>query len=852
MLAAFLSSPTLQAQSPGDKDYFETYVRPVLVKNCIHCHGPAKQESGLDLTTLDAMLRGGDSGAALVQGDSTQSLLMSAIRHESLQMPPDKKLEESEIDHLAQWISKGAIWPQGEVLRAVSKVTEEDRKWWCLQPIAKAALPTVTQEDWCRNEIDFFILQKLEAEGLGPTPVATTDHLQRRAHFALTGLPPKFKPGLISQSEDPNWYERMIDQLLEEKSYGENQARYWLDLVRYADSDGYRADALRPAAAQYKKYVIDSFNDDKPYDRFIVEQLAGDEVDPNNRESIVATMYLRHWIYEHNQRDVEGQWQEILDDVTETTADAFLALGLKCARCHDHKYDPLLQKDFFRMQAFFAALHPREDLPVATIEARQEYNEKLQAWEQATQEIRLAIYALENPTLLTKATREGFEKFVPEIKAMILKQPYARTPHEHQIATLAQRQYDVHPEKLPEWLDKETEAKRQQLLAELAKLDNLKPAPLPTQPFVATDVGPVPPPTWIIGDREKVEIEPGPPTIIDEQPTRIEPPHPALKSTGRRTALAKWIASPTNPLTARVIVNRIWEQHFGTGLAENASDFGRLGELPTHPELLDWLANRFIEDGWSIKRLHRLILTSATYRQSSLGSNPTAMRKDPSNRLLWRMNPRRLSGEEIVDAMLFASAELNQGEVKRAVFEKVMRNNLPAVAGLFDFPDRNESVSKRHRTTTSTQALMLMNNPWVMQRARKLLTSLAQYDSAEFVAVAFQRVFGREAESEEIAEALEFMKNYAMRSPEPETLEDSTKVAVAEDPSKSPAAADPPDPNEPIVGASGKGKPKESADKKADKSKPKEEVEPPLSPQDQARMALLHTLLDSNELIYID
>lgn len=870
-------------ESATPEEHFENHVRPLLVKNCIQCHGQTKREAGLDLSSLDGVLRGGDSGPAMAVGKSDESLIVEALRHQSLQMPPDKKLDDAAVDQIVRWINDGAYWPTGQVLKVVVKISDEDRQWWCMQPIRDPAPPQVANPQWCRNEIDQFILKRLESEGLVPSEEASASQLYRRAHLAVTGLPPRFDAKQIDRLAEPKVYDAWIDELLNQKSYGENQARYWLDLVRYAESDGYRADAYRPAAQQYRDYVIESFNVDKPYDRFIMEQLAGDEIDPSNRQALVGTMFLRHWIYEHNQRDVEGQWQEILDDVTETTADVFLALGLKCARCHDHKYDPLLQKDFFRLQAYFAAMHPREDLPVGTIEEREKYLQEYEAWELATRKIRLALYEIENPVLLAHATREGFEKFVPEIKAMVLKQPYERTPHEHQIATLTQRQYDLQPEKLPEWLDKEKLAKRQELLDELAKFDSIKPQPLPTQPFVATDVGPIAPPMHIVGDREKLSVEPGPPSIISDEPAEIVSPHPALQTTGRRTALAKWIASPENPLTARVIVNRVWEQHFGVGLAENASDFGRLGESPSHPELLDWLASRFIEDGWSLKRLHQRILKSATYRQSSIRVDSLASRIDPGNRLLWRMNPRRLSGEEIVDAMLTSSGELSKG-TKRAIYEKVMRNNLHPLTSLFDFPDRIRSVSKRHRTITSTQALMLMNNDWIRDRALKLLSSTKNLDSAEFVEQAHECVLGRSASEEEIALALAFMQDYSQLAPEVEAAVVEPSSAEQPNQETNPSAnqvvkqmpkpdtiakevakpdANPADPNatsnavpsnEPIVGASGKSKPKEEpkADGKAASKDKAKEPEIILSPQEQARVALLHALLNSNEMIYVD
>ena len=324
-------------------------------------------------------------GASRTGRHSQRSLLIEAVRRQSLEMPPDRELTDQQIESLARWIDGGAPWPEGPPLRPVSEILEQDRQWWCIQPIADPHPPAVEDQGWCRNEIDRFILARLQAAGLKPAPAAGRLQLQRRLHFGLTGLPPNWQAELDTETAaDSGWYEQLLEQLLNDPGYGENQARYWLDLVRYADTDGYRADGPRPAAHQYRDYVIRSFNEDKPYDRFVMEQLAGDEIDPGNAQAVIGTMFLRHWIYEHNQRDVEGQWQEVLDDITETTADAFLALGLKCARCHDHKFDPLLQRDFFQLQACFAPLLPREDFPVASVETRQRYNQQFEIWEQAT------------------------------------------------------------------------------------------------------------------------------------------------------------------------------------------------------------------------------------------------------------------------------------------------------------------------------------------------------------------------------------------------------------------------------------------------------------------------------------
>ncbi len=762
-----------QELSRQQRDLFEIHARPLIVSQCIGCHGPNKQEGGLRLTTREDLLAGGDSGPAIEPGKAEESLLIQALRHESFEMPPDAKLDDDRISGMAEWIAAGAPWPAGVVLGPGPKISEADRDWWCYQPLAEPTVPVLESDHWSRSEVDRFILARLVEAGLEPADEAEPLALARRVHFSLLGLPPdpETVDAALSGSFD---YEAMVDRLLESEEYGRNQARFWLDLVRYAETDGYRADFDRPQAHQYRDYVIRAFNEDKPYDQFILEQLAGDEIDPGNRDSLVATMYLRHWIYEHNQRDVETQWHEILSDITETTSDVFLAQGLKCARCHDHKFDPLLQQDFFRFKAFFAAFQPAEAHPVADLEKLAEYREQLSQWEAATLDIRKRLREIEHPILLKHATREGFDKFIPEIKQMILRWPDDRSPYEEQIASLAARQYDLPYDKLETWLDEGQKQDREMLLKRLAELEHLKPEPLPTMAFVASDVGPVAPVTSIPDDSSKTPIDPGFLTLLNPEPADVVPPDPALRSTGRRTALAKWIASPDNPLTARVIVNRIWQQHFGRGLVETSSDFGHLGTPPTHPELLDWLALRFIEDGWSLKKLHRRILMSAAYRQTSLRPLSDEIRNvDPDNEWLWRMNPRRLSGEEVHDAILAASGELPT--MKRAIYKPVKRNTPDPLLAAFDGPDRIRSVGRRHQTTTSKQALLMGNGSWTHQRAEVISKRIMSDhdDPKPWITRLYRTLLAREPAADEIELATDFLQRYRELTPivEPPAIE---------------------------------------------------------------------------------
>ncbi len=782
MLARLAAAESLPAAAD---DLFEIHARPLLVAHCVRCHGEAKQAAGLNLATREGILAGGDSGAAVVPGEPAESLLLEALRYESLEMPPTGKLDDAVIAGIEQWVAAGAPWPEGTVLAPANPITAEDRAWWCYQPLTSPPVPEPPAEmaDWCRNEIDHFVAAKLAEQGIAPAPAAFPGAFLRRVHYAVTGLPPSERLLLETDGgtqQDPAAVEQLVTELLASPAYGEHQARFWLDLVRYAESDGYRGDHPRPHAKQYRDYCIRSFNADKPYDRFVMEQLAGDEIDPGNRDAVIGTMFLRHWIYEWNQRDVEGQWQKILDDLTETTADVFLAQSVKCARCHDHKFDPLLQKDYYRLQAFFAAFQPTEAHPVADLATLAAHAEEQRAWERATADIRGRLDAIERPVLLQHAKGEKPKMFPPEIQAMIAKRLEDRTPYEQQIAELAARQFTFEPEKLDEHLDETAAAERKQLLEQLTAYDSLKPQPLPTQAFVATDVGPEAPLTRIPDDRTKTPIDPGFLTLLDAEPAVIKPPAAALGTTGRRTALARWIASPDNPLTARVIVNRVWQQHFGRGLSASTSDFGHLGQPPTHPELLDWLASWFIREGWSLKKLHRLILTSATFRQASdRDPDNHITRVDPENKLLWRVNPRRLSGEEITDTILATAGGVAAGKTRqRAIYKPVRRNAPDPLLAAFDLPDRIQSAGERHRTTTPMQALLLANGDWAHEQARGIARRLQSHSDSDFIATLHRQLYGREAIAHELHGAAAFMAAYDAITPADPSRSDAERLVA--------------------------------------------------------------------------
>jgi mono/diheme cytochrome c family protein len=799
LMAAFLgvaSAEEAPAPTAEQAKFFETHVRPLLANNCFKCHGDEKQNGSLRLDSRGAMLAGGDSGAAIEPGAPDASLLLEAVRYESYEMPPSGKLPDEAIDVLARWVEMGAPWPgdQGEFVRAeVEKITEEDRAWWAFQPVRDPQVPQIDDGGWAKNPIDNFIYRELAKHELTPAEEADRIALIRRATYDLTGLPPtpeEIETFLADKS--PYAYEALVDRLLESPQYGEHWGRFWLDVVRYAESDGYRQDAYRPDVWRYRDYVVRSFNEDKPYDQFVREQLAGDEIAPDDPQAVTATGFLRLWVYEYNQRDARTQWEEILNDVTDVTGDVFLGMGMGCARCHDHKFDPILQEDYFRLQAFFTPILPIQDRPLFTAEQRREYEEKMAKWEAATAEIRKEIDAIEFP-YRRNAIHRAISIFPEDVFEMARKPAEERTPKEHQLAELAHRQAQIEVEKIGDKIKGEERERYDALKKKLAEFDHLKPS-APATTLTVADVGPVAPPTVIPGDRQERDIPPGFLTILDSEPAKIAPPE-GLPSTGRRTALAEWINREDNPLTHRVIVNRVWQHHFGEGLVATASDFGRLGEPPSHPELLDWLVQQFLENGRRFKPLHRLIMTSAAYRQLALRPAPEIARMvDPGNRLLWRMNIRRLQAEQVRDTMLMASGELDLtpggpgvdfSRPRRSIYLKAMRNSPDPLLEAFDAPNGLNSIAKRLTTTTANQALLLFNGPWLLARAKAMKSRLEKdgaADDREFVAAAWRRIYNRPPTTSEMEASLQFLEDQARRMQAP-------PVSLAED--EPPAAAMP-------------------------------------------------------------
>lgn len=652
----------------ADAEFFETRVRPVLAAQCYKCHGPAKQLGGLRLDSLEATLKGGARGPALAAGKPEKSLLLKAILHQkgAPPMPPAGKLKPAEVDALTRWIAQGAVWPGYPESTPAAGL-------WSLKPVRRPAPPRVKNPEWVRNPIDAFVLARLEAKGLAPAPPADRATLIRRAFYDLTGLPPTPEEVRTFVSDHrPDAYERLVDRLLASPRYGERWARYWLDLVRYADSSGYERDAEKPYSWKYRDYVIRAFNEDRPYTQFVTEQLAGDELPNRTEETLAATGLLRVGTWDDEPNDPLEYRYERLDDLVNVAGTAFLGLTVKCARCHDHKFDPISQRDYYAFAANFYGGY------------LDEADRKLQGGPPPDRLGGLEVLAF---------TDQGRE-----------------APPLHRL--------------------KNGEARS-----------------------------------------EAEEVPPGFLQAIGPLGHRIDPAPENASTTRRRLQLAAWMTDPKNPLPARVMVNRVWQYHFGEGIVRSPNNFGRTGELPSHPELLDWLASSFAAGagslgrpepgtrnseancGWRSKPLHRMIMLSNTYRMASV--HPLAERYeqlDSGNHLLWRQNRRRLDADALRDSMLAVSGELNlkmggrgffptvssealeglsrkgaewtpstpDEQRRRTVYMFLKRALLMPLLTTFDFGDTTQPLGQRDVTIVPTQALTLLNNDFVHERAAGL------------------------------------------------------------------------------------------------------------------------------------
>jgi hypothetical protein len=663
---------------------------------------------------------------------------------------------------------------------------------WAFKPVRRPDVPAVRSA--ASSPIDAFLLARLEAAGLAYSPPADEATLLRRVTFDLTGLPPTVAElDAFLADNSSTAFAKVVDRLLASPAYGERQALPWLDQVRYAETDGFKADERRPNAWRYRDYVIRSFNADKPFDRFIKEQLAGDELYPGDPDTLTATAFLRHYPDEYNAVNLEQRRQEILNDITDTTGQAFLGITLGCAKCHDHKFDPIKQSDYYRIQAFFAGWK-EVDAPLLPAERRVEYNSKLRDWEAKTADVRRQIDEVERP-YKERFSQKRRGRFPEELSHLLDIAPEKRTPLEQQLAAMVMKQVFMDDKGMFNGM-KPAEKERWESL----KKQLVDAGPKPTPPAIAmafTDVGPDAPPTHVLkrGNWRKpdAEVRPGFLSVVDDRLAEVHPPAGG-KTSGRRSALANWIAAANNPLTIRTIVNRVWADHFGQGIVDSLGDLGFQGDRPTHPELLDWLAINFVREGWSLKSLHRMIVLSDAYRRGSTYDSAAA-KLDPQNHLLWRMNRRRLDGEAIRDSVLSVADTINPKEGgpsvfpelpaemtatgawpvsadpaerdRRSVYVYVKRNLRYPLFGAFDAPDRNEACSRRFETTTPAQSLMLLNEKLYADKARRFAERVireAGTDPTAAVERAYLLALSRKPSSEERTAATQFLAEQAKRA----------------------------------------------------------------------------------------
>lgn len=790
----------LRAAPPPD---FESDIRPIFEAHCYTCHGPENQLSEYRLDRESDALRGGGSGVpAIVPHKSSESLLIRYVAgiDEKTVMPPQglPRLSEQQIELLRAWIDAGAEWP-GDVTEQSEHGDKPDgRNHWAFQP-RKHPQPPRIEDDALRgrvsNPIDNFVFSRLEKRGWRPNPRAKPHQLLRRVHLDLSGLPPT-----IEEQEafyrDPSRraLAAVVDDLLARPGYGERWGRHWLDLGRFAETNGYERDATKPFVWRYRDYVIRAFNDDKPFDRFVIEQLAGDELPDRSAETLVALGYTRLGPWDDEPADPATDRYDQLDDLVSTTSQVFLGLTLGCARCHNHKFEPLTARDYYRFVAVFNPLERAQngrrelDLPIGkpdelTRLARRDA--KIEPLEKVIAEIRLQFRIEFLETGNSELSREVRDAFLAERGDQTNRQKDLVRKHERQL-----------DEELALALPAEKRERIETLEGIVCELRE-EVRDLPRGYFLHEPEGE--PATTHLLIRGKAtapgpEVTPGIPAVLDPGGDGLVRQaswegESAVTSL-RRLALARWIASPDNPLTARVIVNRVWQFHFGQGIVRTPSDFGVMGDPPTHPELLDWLANWFIENGWSLKKLHRLIMTSSTYSMSKEWRGEYG-EEDPEARLLWRAPYERLEVEAIRDSILAVSGRLNremygpsmypfvpeaaleghsdpdkvwkpfdeEDASRRTIYAFVKRSMIVPMIEVLDFCDTTRTAARRVNTSVAPQALTLFNGDFVNRQAGHLARRLREKAGAAVdrqITLAYRLALAREPTQQELSELVLF------------------------------------------------------------------------------------------------
>lgn len=896
--------PADEPQAKESDTFFENQVRPILVEHCVSCHGAKKQEAGLRLDSASGLTKGSENGPVVVPGDVEHSKLIEAVRYSgSTKMPPKKKLPERAIESLTKWVTSGAVWPAGAADNSGS-ISERSKTHWAFQPVKDSAVPTVRNQDWVRTPIDAFVLARLEAAGLKPSPPADRRTLIRRATFDLHGLPPTpDEVAAFEADESSNAFEKVVNRLLASPRYGERWGRHWLDVARYADTKGYvrlKDNPNYPCSWTYRDYVIRAFNEDLPFDQFVVQQLAADQLELGDDPRPLAAMGFLTL----GQRFLNSQ-HDIIDDRIDVVTRGLLGLTVSCARCHDHKFDPVPTRDYYSLHGVFASsIEPHVPPLIVPVAERPRHDAYLQELQRRTDQLQQFLRTQQ--TKLEKSARERVGEYLLAAQKEQLQANFLA------VMFLIDASKDLNPVMTQRWgqLLEQTRKRHHPVLATWHALANLmastpdefaakareliakwRDAPDPKQRLnsvVVRALTDAPPSSLAdaavrFGElfqqaearwHETLKTDPSSKQLADadweelrqllfgdEAPsvirlTEVEEflfvdtttqnqlhdqqrqaedwvasagaaPHAhvlidaAVSVTSRvfvrgnasnpgvtvprqflevlsrgerhpfqtgsgRLELARAIADRNNPLTARVLVNRVWQQHFGAGIVRTPSDFGLRGEPPTHPELLDHLAAHFMAEGWSIKTLHRRIMLSATWQQASgeLNRSPSnsalptlhsPLTSDPENKLLWKMNRRRLDWEALRDSLLAVAGKLeltmggpamNQStqpfSTRRAVYGFIDRQNLPSVLRAFDFAAPDASSPQRHLTTVPQQALFLMNNPFLRDQVRNLAVrpDLMRIEQTEQrIDAVYRTLFSRAAEPDEIGLGKKFLES---------------------------------------------------------------------------------------------
>ena len=779
------------ADNPRQIEFFESNIRPVLVRHCYQCHSAQAQaagklKGGLLLDSRAGLRRGGESGPAVVPGNLNKSLLLSAMRHEDLEMPPKGKLPSAVIANFAKWIKQGAADPRDSKRVVGTQIDlEQGRKFWSFQPLKSAAPPDVDNADWSHTPVDRFVVRELQKQGLQPVAEAAPEILLRRLYFDLIGLPPDLSSVVptpagplrrerllnieidLTQLSDPEWLQVVVDALLDSPYFGERWGRHWLDVARYAESNGNSRNATFPHAWRYRDYVIDAFNADTPYDTFIKQQIAGDllphsEADQRNR-NMVATGFLALGSKPVIRGKAGGFVPDIVADQIEVTSRAVLALSVSCARCHDHKFDPIPTTDYYGMAGIFAS-------------SRTLYGGggKSMGGAPAT-----GVHALEDKD---PSKRRAYEQWQAKLNGLTKRQQ-----------AVAKQLKKLRPNrKKKKKQDADTAEEVQQQTAELNKqrreltqqIKKLRANP-PQAPSFAMGVGESDKVTEVAVHVRGVTAKG---STISRRLISVmaaqQTDFPADAS--GRLELANWLASPTNPLTARVIVNRVWQHLFGIGIVRTPDNFGVNGTRPTHPELLDHLASRFVQDGWSMKRLIRRLVLTRAYRSSDV-HNAANYEIDPDNVYLWRHARKRIEAEAIRDAILAASGQINlqrpQGSVvtahggkliqdaltpdvihqpshHRSVYLPILRNGLPESLEVFDVADPSLVVGRRNVTIVPAQDLYLINSKFVIENSRQFAKRVLEHseDDGQRIADAYRWALSRAPTEQEFSQARQFVR----------------------------------------------------------------------------------------------